>query len=105
MLTLTRKADESIYLVSVQGYDILEMQAVIRRIHGREVSVGVEAPGSIAIYRSEIYNRIRPLLNALHDDCTSATEFERRAREYLRTGRPVYETSTRPQTAFPQQGE
>ena len=84
MLTLTRKPGESIYLVGVQGYSLLEMKAVVREVRGRQVRIGVEAPDSIALYREEVYERIKPLIKALREDCRSAEEFERRSREYLR---------------------
>lgn len=52
MLVLTRKSDESIYL----GDDIT---ITVVEIKGNSVRLGIKAPGSLKIYRKELYDRIK----------------------------------------------
>ena len=52
MLTLTRKSGECIRI----GDDI---RIVIRDVRGRQVRIGIEAPGDVPIHREEVYIRIR----------------------------------------------
>ena len=52
MLTLTRKSGECILI----GDDI---RIVIRDVRGRQVRIGIDAPGDVPIHREEIYLRIR----------------------------------------------
>lgn len=52
MLTLTRKSGECIRIGD-------EIRIVIREVRGRQVRVGIEAPGDVKIHREEVYLRIR----------------------------------------------
>jgi len=52
LLTLTRKIGESIRI----GDDI---KIVIREISGKQVRIGVDAPGEILVYREELYQKIK----------------------------------------------
>lgn len=52
MLTLTRKSGEAIRI----GDDV---RLVVREVRGRQVRVGVEAPGDVEINREEVYLRKR----------------------------------------------
>ncbi len=52
MLTLTRKAGQSIRI----GDDI---RIVVREIKGRQVRIGIEAPGDVPVFREEIYLKMR----------------------------------------------
>ena len=51
MLNLTRKPKESIMI----GDDI---RIEVRAIHGRKVSLGIDAPAELAIHRQEVYDAI-----------------------------------------------
>lgn len=51
MLVLTRKVEESIMI----GNDIV---VSVLEIRGNQVKLGVEAPRSTAVYRSEVYKSI-----------------------------------------------
>jgi carbon storage regulator len=51
MLVLTRKAGESIVIGNQVRITILEIQ-------GRQIRLGVEAPGDISVHRGEVYERI-----------------------------------------------
>ena len=52
MLVLTRKAGESIVIGNQVRITILEIQ-------GRQIRLGVEAPGDISVHRGEVYERIK----------------------------------------------
>ncbi len=52
MLTLTRKAGECIRIGE-------EIRVVVREVRGRQVRIGIEAPGDVPIHREEVYVRIR----------------------------------------------
>ena len=52
MLTLTRKSGECIRI----GENI---RIVIREVRGRQVRIGIDAPGDVPIHREEVYVRIR----------------------------------------------
>ena len=52
MLTLTRKAGECIRIGE-------EIRVVVREVRGRQVRIGIEAPGDVPIHREEVYLRIR----------------------------------------------
>ena len=51
MLVLTRKAGESIVIGNQVRITILEIQ-------GRQIRLGIEAPGDISVHRGEVYERI-----------------------------------------------
>jgi carbon storage regulator len=51
MLTLTRKAGESIRI----GNDVV---LVIQEIRGKTVKISIEAPKGVPIYREEVYQKI-----------------------------------------------
>ncbi len=52
MLVLTRKAGESIVIGSEIRVTVLEMQ-------GRQIRLGIDAPGDVSIHRGEVYERIK----------------------------------------------
>lgn len=52
MLVLTRKAGESIVIGNQVRVTILEIQ-------GRQIRLGIEAPGDISVHRGEVYERIK----------------------------------------------
>lgn len=52
MLVLTRKAGESIVIGSQVRITVLEIQ-------GRQIRLGIEAPGEIPVHRGEVYERIK----------------------------------------------
>ena len=52
MLVLTRKAGESIVIGNQVRITILEIQ-------GRQIRLGIEAPGDISVHRGEVYERIK----------------------------------------------
>lgn len=52
MLILTRRIDETLCI----GDDI---QVTILKIKGNQVSIGIQAPKSVAVHREEIYERIK----------------------------------------------
>ena len=52
MLVLTRKAGESIVIGNQVRIAILEVQ-------GRQIRLGVEAPGDMSVHRGEVYERIK----------------------------------------------
>jgi carbon storage regulator len=52
MLVLTRKSDEALRI----GNDI---KITIVEIKGNQVRLGIEAPAHIAIYREEIYEKVK----------------------------------------------
>lgn len=52
MLVLTRKAGESIVIGSQISITVLEIQ-------GRQIRLGIDAPGEIPVHRGEIYERIK----------------------------------------------
>ncbi len=52
MLVLTRKAGESIVIGNQVRVTILEIQ-------GRQIRLGIEAPGDIPVHRGEVYERIK----------------------------------------------
>ena len=51
MLVLTRKPGQSVYI----GDDI---KITLKEIKGNQVRLGIEAPGSVRIFREEIYLQI-----------------------------------------------
>lgn len=77
MLVLTRKSDESIMIG-----DSIEVTVV--EIKGRQVRVGINAPGFVPVYRKEVYLAIKQEnLNAVHsatseDALKLASAFEKR---------------------------
>ncbi|HIH12190.1 TPA: carbon storage regulator [Candidatus Woesearchaeota archaeon] len=83
MLTLTRKEGESIYLVRVEGYDLVEAEMVIREVRGRQVRMGITAAQDTGIYRKEVYNRIKPDLALLRVAYTTSEGYEQAARQLL----------------------
>ena len=52
MLVLTRKTGESIVIGNHVRVTVLEMQ-------GRQIRLGIEAPGEIPVHRGEVYERIK----------------------------------------------
>lgn len=52
MLILTRKAGESLHL----GDDIT---ITVFSVQGKQVKLGISVPGEMAVYRDEVYQRIR----------------------------------------------
>jgi carbon storage regulator len=52
VLTLTRKSGECIRI----GKNI---RIVVREVRGKQVRIGIEAPGEVPIHREEVYLRIR----------------------------------------------
>lgn len=52
MLTLTRKSGQSIRIGD-------EIRIVVREVRGRQVRIGIEAPGDVPIHREEVHLRIR----------------------------------------------
>ncbi len=52
MLVLTRKEGQSIFI----GNDI---EVVVTKIGGGQVSIGVQAPASVSIYRGELYQKLK----------------------------------------------
>jgi carbon storage regulator len=52
MLVLTRKSGESISI----GHDI---KVTILGISGKQVKIGISAPGRVLVYREEIYRKIQ----------------------------------------------
>ncbi|MBI4098699.1 MAG: carbon storage regulator CsrA [Candidatus Magasanikbacteria bacterium] len=52
MLTLTRKSGECIRI----GDDV---RIVVREVRGRQVRIGVEAPGNVPVHREEVWLRVR----------------------------------------------
>ena len=52
MLVLTRKAGQSIVVADNVEIKVLE-------IHGNQVKLGVQAPGSVPIHRKEVYVAIQ----------------------------------------------
>ena len=52
MLVLTRKAGESIVIGNQVRITVLEIQ-------GRQIRLGIEAPGEIPVHRGEVYERIK----------------------------------------------
>lgn len=83
MLTLTRKSGEYIKLVTVEGYTIAEAEILLREVRGRQARIGITAGGDVGIYRGEVYERIRPEVQALQHLGLSPEEFETRAQELL----------------------
>ena len=55
MLVLTRKTDETILITASNG-EVIEVKVV--ELQGTKVRLGVTAPGSVSIHRSEIAARI-----------------------------------------------
>lgn len=53
MLVLSRRLGEALILDNEIVFRILD----IDECHGR-ISIGIEAPGSVAVHRQEVYNRI-----------------------------------------------
>ena len=85
MLSVTRKPGECIYIVKVEGYSVSEARFLIREVRGSYVKVGIETDPLTAVYRSEIYDRIKPGLQRLRDSASSPDQFELAARAYLRS--------------------
>jgi carbon storage regulator (csrA) len=52
MLILTRKAGESLHL----GDDI---KITVLSVQGKQVKLGIEVPEDMAVYRDEVYQRIK----------------------------------------------
>lgn len=50
MLVLSRKTNEYLYI----GHDVIVQ---IVGIHGNRVRIGIDAPASVPVHRSEIYER------------------------------------------------
>jgi len=51
MLTLTRKVGQKIRIGD-------EIEIVVREIRGRQVRLGISAPGELPVYREELYLQI-----------------------------------------------
>lgn len=83
MLTLTRKSGEYLKLVTVVGYTIAEAEILLREVRGRQARMGITAGDDVGIYRGEVYERIRPEVQALQQLGLSSEEFEARARALL----------------------
>lgn len=52
MLTFTRKSGECIRIGD-------EIRIVVREVRGRQVRIGIQAPGDVQVHREEVYLRIR----------------------------------------------
>lgn len=52
MLVLTRKCDESIIIDN-------NIEIKILKIQGNQVHIGVQAPKTVSVYRSEIYAQVK----------------------------------------------
>ncbi|BFQ94082.1 MULTISPECIES: carbon storage regulator CsrA [Gallibacterium] len=52
MLILTRKVDEKLLIGDDIAISVLE-------IRGNQVKIGVDAPKDVAIYREEIYHKVK----------------------------------------------
>ena len=72
MLILTRKLGESIAIGDGIKVTLLEVQ-------GKQVKIGVQAPGNVAIHRQEIYEKIQQenlhAAGASEQDLTRLTRF------------------------------
>lgn len=56
MLILTRKVDEKLLIGDDIAISVLE-------IRGNQVKIGVDAPKDVAIYREEIYHKVKETLD------------------------------------------
>lgn len=69
MLILTRHIGETI---AIDG----DIQITVRKIRGKQVSLEIEAPRDVAVYREEIYEQIELENQGMLADSVSSSETE-----------------------------
>jgi carbon storage regulator len=84
MLVLSRKAGEQI----VVGDDV---RITVVSIRGKQVRLGVTAPGCVRVYREEVYRQLGPDGGLLPQPCPAAAA----------TGQPGPRTRSRPRVVKP----
>lgn len=75
MLILSRRAGESVYIGD-------EIEVIVLGCGGGKVSLGINAPKSVAVHREEVWRRIRAGINVA--DCNSEAAKHQATHDHLK---------------------